>query len=153
MKTWGAANQQTRDVDPMLFYCWASVVDGGPALKQHWVNVSYLLGRQMLFFVVDGWPTLNQHWLSNSCLLNSHNNPAGLMIGQCRRCWPDIAPILDIGFFTNVRRWSHVVQRRRRWLYIKPVYAYYTSLCFHHTLKLIIYIFTEHVLIFSDTPL
>ena len=20
----------------MLFYCWASVVDGGPALKQHW---------------------------------------------------------------------------------------------------------------------
>ena len=37
-------SQQTRDVDPMLFLCWADVGDGGPTLKQHWVNVSCLLG-------------------------------------------------------------------------------------------------------------
>ena len=23
----------------MLFQCWVSVVDGGPTLKQHWINV------------------------------------------------------------------------------------------------------------------
>ena len=26
--------------DPMLFVYWASVIDGGPTLKQHWVNES-----------------------------------------------------------------------------------------------------------------
>ena len=24
---------------PMLFYCWASVADAGPAIKQHWMSV------------------------------------------------------------------------------------------------------------------
>ena len=38
--------QQTRDIHPMLFQCWASVGDGGPTLKQYWVNVSCLLGIQ-----------------------------------------------------------------------------------------------------------
>ena len=31
----------------MLFLCWASVEDGGPTLKQHWVNASCLLGMGM----------------------------------------------------------------------------------------------------------
>ena len=30
---------RTRDIDPMLDQCWASVVDGGPTLVQHWVDV------------------------------------------------------------------------------------------------------------------
>ena len=36
-------SQQTQDIHPMLVRCWASVVDGGPALNQHWVNVSCFL--------------------------------------------------------------------------------------------------------------
>ena len=36
-------SQQTRDVDPVLFQCWASVADGGPTFKQHWVSASRLL--------------------------------------------------------------------------------------------------------------
>ena len=36
--------QQTRGIHPMLFQCWASVEDGGPSLKQHWVNSPYLQG-------------------------------------------------------------------------------------------------------------
>ena len=28
----------------MLFYCWPAVEDGGPTLKQHWIDVSYLMG-------------------------------------------------------------------------------------------------------------
>ena len=30
-------------IKKMLFQCWTSVVDGGPALKQHWFNASCLL--------------------------------------------------------------------------------------------------------------
>ena len=37
--------QLTRGIDPMSFYCWADVGDGGSALKQHWVNASCLLGK------------------------------------------------------------------------------------------------------------
>ena len=36
--------QQARDVEPLLFKCWANVEDGGSTLKQHWLNVSCLLG-------------------------------------------------------------------------------------------------------------
>ena len=39
-----AATQQTRYIKPVLVQCWASVLDGGPALHQHWRDVSYLLG-------------------------------------------------------------------------------------------------------------
>ena len=38
------SSQQTRDTEPMLVYCWASVVDGGTTLNQHWLNGSCLLG-------------------------------------------------------------------------------------------------------------
>ena len=37
--------QQTRDVDPMLVQCWASVADGGPTLNQHRVHVPCFLVR------------------------------------------------------------------------------------------------------------
>ena len=40
----GQLSQQTRRLDPMLFQCWSSAVDGGPILKQHWVKSSRLLG-------------------------------------------------------------------------------------------------------------
>ena len=32
------------DVNPTLFQCWACVCDAGATLKQHWVNISPLLG-------------------------------------------------------------------------------------------------------------
>ena len=36
--------RKTRDIEPVLGYCWASVEDGGPTLNQHWLSVSCLLG-------------------------------------------------------------------------------------------------------------
>ena len=39
-----AAAQQTRDIEPMLVWCWASVADVGLELDQHWVNVLCLPG-------------------------------------------------------------------------------------------------------------
>ena len=35
------SSQQTRHIDPQS---WADVVDGGPTLVQHWLDVSCLLG-------------------------------------------------------------------------------------------------------------
>ena len=31
--------QQIRDIDPLLEQCWATVVDGGPALHQQWAGM------------------------------------------------------------------------------------------------------------------
>ena len=39
----GLHAQQTRVINPMLFICWVSVEDGGPTLKQHWVDASCLV--------------------------------------------------------------------------------------------------------------
>ena len=36
-----SAAQQTRGVEPVLVWCWASVANGGPALDQHWVNLMF----------------------------------------------------------------------------------------------------------------
>ena len=36
--------QQTRQIYLMFDQCWTNVVDGGPALVKHWVDVSCLLG-------------------------------------------------------------------------------------------------------------
>ena len=38
----------TREVEPILFLCWADVEDGGPTLKQHWLNLSCLLGGEVI---------------------------------------------------------------------------------------------------------
>ena len=34
----------TRDIDPMLNQCWATVYDACPTLDKHWVVLSCLLG-------------------------------------------------------------------------------------------------------------
>ena len=39
-----AISQQTQGIQPMLFQCCASVEDGGPTLKRHWMNDPCLLG-------------------------------------------------------------------------------------------------------------
>ena len=37
-------SQQTRYIYPMFDQCWANVIDGGPTLVKHQVDVSCLLG-------------------------------------------------------------------------------------------------------------
>ena len=34
-------SQKTRDIHPMPGQCWATVVNGGPALTRHWVDVCW----------------------------------------------------------------------------------------------------------------
>ena len=38
-------SSQTRDVEPMLGWCWPIIVDGGPTSTQHWLNASCLMGE------------------------------------------------------------------------------------------------------------
>ena len=47
---WISATHQTRDDDPMLFYCWPTIPDVGPTLKQHWLKMSYLAVSLMCHF-------------------------------------------------------------------------------------------------------
>ena len=37
-------SQQTRDVGPVVTWCWVSVLDAVPTSSHHWANVSCLLG-------------------------------------------------------------------------------------------------------------
>ena len=37
----------------MFFQCWADVEDGGPTLKQHWVNVSCFLDNVYLYHIKE----------------------------------------------------------------------------------------------------
>ena len=58
------ATQQTRDIAPVLFQWWDSVADAAPTLKQHWVNVSSLLGSWRAVFQrrIFSAPELNAPW-------------------------------------------------------------------------------------------
>ena len=57
----------TRDIDPMLNQCWASVYDASPTLNHHWVNFPCLVGgggrtsvpfvSTLFLFVYHGGPT------------------------------------------------------------------------------------------------
>ena len=49
------SSHQTRGIHPMLIQCWASVEDGGPTLKQHWVNAPCLLGPTIKKFLYNPW--------------------------------------------------------------------------------------------------
>ena len=58
------STQQARDIYPMLFQCWANVEDGGPTLKQLWVNAPCLLGRRN-----DSSLLLSWHNVYMNCIL------------------------------------------------------------------------------------
>ena len=80
--------------DPMLFECWPAISDVGPAIKQHWVNVSCLLG--------------------SAPVLNRRPNTATLTI-----CW---ASVVD-GVPAMKQRWLHVIVQRYACLPVKAVWS------------------------------
>ena len=69
--------QQTRVIHPMLFYCWSTIFDAGPTLKQHWVKASCLLDISRLSIIN---PANTRHW-----------NNVSLMLAHRLRCWPSIS--------------------------------------------------------------
>ena len=73
---YSALSQTTLDIDPVLFWCWAIVYNNGPALKQHWGNVSWV-GDDVLSLVRRG------------------PSNAGLMLGHSLRRLLTIKTTLD----------------------------------------------------------
>ena len=59
---WMASFQRTRYNGPMLVQCWSYVVDGVPALKQHWVNVSYPSKHKHLSNIYTTSAQRLRHW-------------------------------------------------------------------------------------------
>ena len=53
---------QTRYIEPMLSWCWPSVVDDGPTSTQHWLNVSCLLGSQFVHILMIHWLVSGFEW-------------------------------------------------------------------------------------------
>ena len=50
--TLSATTQQTRNIEPVLVQCWASVADDGPTVNQHSLNVPSLLGIVLLVDII-----------------------------------------------------------------------------------------------------
>ena len=60
---------------PVLIYCWSSVADGGPTLKQHWLNVPRLLVLPHVFTTNHAmWGRVSElrEWLVLRCLSVLH---------------------------------------------------------------------------------
>ena len=78
------AGDHTRDVDPMLGYCWPTVCDAGPVSNQHWFNTSCLLGLSLSVCAV----------VSPSSI---HFSPALSMAQAVKhetltQCWTNVGP-------------------------------------------------------------
>ena len=63
------------DIEPLLGWCWADVVDGGPASSQHWFNVWCFLGTLHVY---------------NQCLSQQRWSNVGWMLGQSCRQWTNV---------------------------------------------------------------
>ena len=60
---------KTRGIDPMLVYCWLSVVDAGPTVNQHWTNASCSRGSWLAFNVTVSMSYCRARANSSNCLL------------------------------------------------------------------------------------
>ena len=101
MQSATSLNQQTRDFDPMLDHCWASVVNGGPTLVQHFVDVSCLLGRSLpaIFIVLPGsLSLLSIHTVQSQKAVTAHFTSKQLL------------PFGFVGQFRSTYHWLKQVQ-------------------------------------------
>ena len=48
-------SQQTRDIEPMLGYCWISVADDGQLATEQWINARRSLGRGIQEYQKNGF--------------------------------------------------------------------------------------------------
>ena len=72
----------------MLFHCWLSVADGGPAIKLHWASASCFQGmRQGFFMVILGVSYHQEESVENrKQILFS----IALMLGERLGRWPSL---------------------------------------------------------------
>ena len=110
----------------MLFECWPTVSDVGPALKQHWVNVSCLLGSAPVINSRPNTATLTKCWASIVDDVPPLKQRCLHMIVQRYACLPvwsvcprgihnntqltqgDVESMLVQCFVHHLRRWTNV---------------------------------------------
>ena len=90
------ALSENSDIQAMLFQCWATVVDGGPTLKQHCVHVSWLLG------ITNMPPILAPIVLLRQNVMTSRRYDIQKYICVCTQQPRDIGPML-VHCWTSVK--------------------------------------------------
>ena len=107
----------------MLFECWPAVSDVGPALKQHWVNASCMLGSAPVInsrpntetltkcwaSVVDDVPALKQRCLHvivqrYACMVSQSQRHTQQHSADTSRLWINVGSTL----VHHLRRWTNV---------------------------------------------
>ena len=58
------ASQQTQGVEPVLFECWSTVYDAGPALKQHCFNALCVLAYNVGGSLILNNPLCSPYWFN-----------------------------------------------------------------------------------------
>ena len=99
------AGGQTRDVDPMLGWCWPTVCDAGPASNQHWFNASCLLGLGLSVCAVVSLPPI--HFSPALSMVQAVSRvvfSATLNVGQCHTRRANINPALVQSIVTVLYR-------------------------------------------------
>ena len=128
----------------MVVQCWASVVDGGPTLSQHWSSVSCLLEwcchptgdiGPMLVYSLRRWPNIEPALEHVSCLLGWCCHPTGDIGPMMVYSWASVCyvckPALPRPLLTkrSPNAGSTLGQRRRRWTNIEPALSQALPVC------------------------
>ena len=113
----------------MLDQCWATVYDACPTLVQHWVDVSYLLGRAHCHSPLEftrksrwGTPWTLMKWPPNSDDQRGQS-PGDWPVLQRKDCWVDNILLVDIATTTNqkdeiwVKLWDNFVLKSKLFRY------------------------------------
>ena len=133
-------SQQTWGFDPMLFWCWADVEDGGPTLKQLWAIVSCLLGWALInvFFCCGGAECV-------SLLVTAISICVSIEIGRKR--WRHLYNSMHFHAYTVFfqKFWFHKIQinrfikqRPNRYRTHGHLYPYY-HITDHHSVQCVLY--------------
>ena len=77
---------------PNVVYCWGSVEDGGPAVKQRWANVSCLLGIKQTLGIDPMWLHRLRYW----SIINQTNVESYKMIARNHIISPYEKRFLDL---------------------------------------------------------
>ena len=105
-----ALSRWTRDIQPMLLQCWASVEDGVLTLKRHWMNAPC--------YAVSILGQSRRRWANIETAMGECPALCCFNVWPGRRGWATIETERELETLTNVCLF--LGQRRRRWASIRP---------------------------------
>ena len=125
------SSQKIQHVKTMFIQCWANVVEGGPTLNKHWIDVSCLHGLSSSHGIIplSLWLSClrkerqsNKHDTFIQCLFNV--SPPYKTLAQHKKKLNRCLASRKNDRPENMRRWTNaalmLAHRLRRWPNIKP---------------------------------